>query len=196
MATITTTYPHGPLAVELVPDTCAGSNLRRAVLAELGAFPWAQVRRLVAARAGHTCEVCGGIGPRHPVEVHERWEYLSDTERHVQRLAGFVALCPKCHTATHYGLAQLREQRGELPAGSTRAHLAAVNGWDEATVRHHLEHAFAVQRERNTHQWWWDLRVLEEYGFADWARLFAPDERPTPDYDFAQWHTSTDPKGQ
>ena len=183
VATIDTISPR--LGTELVPDTCAGSNLRKAELAELGAFPWPAIRQAVATAAAQHCEICGGQGPRWPVEVHERWTYLVDDDtRHVQRLDGFVALCPACHGVKHYGYSQIREERGQLPAGSTRAHLAAVNGWGEATVAAYLAAAFAEHRERSSHSWWWDLRSLAGYGFDKWAQVFAPEQRPTPAYDF------------
>ena len=175
------------LSVELVPDTAAGSNLRLAVMDGVR-FPWEPIRKATTHAAGMRCEVCGGVGPTHPVECHEQWEYVVENGRHVQRLTGFVALCPACHGVKHYGLSQLREGRGDLPVGSTRAHLREVNGWTDEDVTEYLADQFGEHDERNRYEWWWDLTILSSYGIGpEWARVFAPSDRPTPTYDFAKW---------
>lgn len=87
------------LTIESIPLSLWGVNLRD----KLGPVTWARVRSDCYARAGHVCEICGDVGPKHPVECHEIWEY--DGERRIQKLVGFIALCPACHEVKHYGRA-------------------------------------------------------------------------------------------
>jgi len=72
------------LTIELVPKGQWGSNLR----SELSTKDWDTLRRESYHLASYKCEVCGGVGPRHPVECHEIWHY--DDAYHVQRLDGLI----------------------------------------------------------------------------------------------------------
>src|SRR5688500_7037485 len=90
-----------PLTIELVPAPCWWMNLR----AILPGAEWDALRLAVGEVAGSCCEVCGGVGPRHPVEAHEVWEWSQESS--VQRLLRLVALCPPCHVVKHAGRAQL-----------------------------------------------------------------------------------------
>ncbi len=55
------------------------------------------------------CEVCGSQAR----ELDEVWEYEELDGGAVARLVGFRSLCPRCHLATHLGLAQVRRRFGE-----------------------------------------------------------------------------------
>jgi hypothetical protein len=145
--------PRTLLTVELVPSTCWFSNLR----SELTREEWDDLRRPVFERAGNRCEVCGQRGIAHPVECHEVWEY--DDERHVQRLAGLVALCPACHEAKHMGYAA-STGRG----ARARAHLARVNGWSMDDVELYLDAQFEQWSRRSQHEWTLDLSWLRQFG--------------------------------
>ena len=93
----------GPrLQVELVPSTCWFSNVRDHV----SKTDWDTLRKATYQKAGHVCEICGGRGPKWPVECHEIWHY--DDESLTQTLKGLIALCPSCHETKHIGLAGLR----------------------------------------------------------------------------------------
>lgn len=74
------------LTIELVPATSWGNNLR----SRLPKKSWNAIRKRVYKEADFKCEICGGVGKRHPVECHEVWEY--DDVNHIQSLVGFVAL--------------------------------------------------------------------------------------------------------
>ena len=139
------------LTVELVPETCWYSNVR----SNVPRAEWDHLRKLVYAAAGHRCEICGGHGRQHPVECHEVWEY--DDERHVQRLARMVALCPRCHEVKHFGRAQMEgNERRAL------RWLKEVNGWTEAEAIHHVQAATFAWRERSRHEWELDISFLED----------------------------------
>src|SRR5437868_5184102 len=114
---------------------------------------WDRLRRRVAADAGNRCEICGGQGPRWPVECHEVWHYDDGTK--VQRLERLVALCPACHEAKHAGLAS---KRGRLP--NVIRHLATVNAWSEDDAALYLEVAFETWAARSCHQWALEISVL------------------------------------
>ena len=137
------------LTIELVPGNQWGANLRNV----LRPCDWDRFRRAVYARAMHRCEVCNGIGRKHPVECHEVWHYNDET--HVQSLAGLIALCPRCHEVKHIGLAGIR---GKLQRAL--AHLRKVNGFTERQTMSMYFDAFDVLRQREMHKWTLDLSWL------------------------------------
>ena len=138
------------LTIELIPSSLFGVNLRTA----LPSSEWDRLRREVYAAAGHRCELCGGRGPRHPVECHERWEY--DEEKHVQRLVGLIALCPACHEVKHFGFATVRG-RGEIAL----AHLMRVNELTREQALAHVAHANEEWARRSAHPWTQDTSWLQ-----------------------------------
>lgn len=149
-----------PLFIDLVPATAWFSNLR----SELLPAEWDAVRKAAYRKAGHVCEVCGGRGPKHPVECHERWGY--DEAMRVQTLLGTVALCPDCHEATHFGLAQVR---GRGPAA--KRHLMKVNGWSGAQADDHIAQAFALWQRRSALNWTLDARwLLDKFPLSEATR--------------------------
>jgi hypothetical protein len=72
------------LTIELVPEPCWYSNMRKA----MSTSQWDRLRHQVYAEYDHKCGVCGAHPDR--LNCHERWAY--DDRKHVQRLAGFIAL--------------------------------------------------------------------------------------------------------
>lgn len=140
------------LPVELVPSTTFYSNLRSI----LNKSVWDLLRKHVYRQAMYVCEVCGGKGPKHPVEAHEEWSY--DDKKKIQRLEKIVALCPDCHACKHLGRAEFQ---GKL--AKTLKHLAKVNGWSMSDVKVYAEVQFEIFHERSRHQWHLDLSVLGEY---------------------------------
>lgn len=141
------------LTIELVPRTAWGSNLR-------GKLPvgWPRISAAVREAAGGRCEICGRRSAK--LEAHEVWDY---GERGIQRLAGILALCRKCHEVKHFGLACVRERAAEASA-----HLAAVNGWSAREAEDYVDEAFAVWRERSEIEWELDLSWAAENFPADW----------------------------
>jgi len=153
--------PSGELAIELVPATSWGANLRSA----LHKRDWDTLRKRVYRLAGFRCEVCGGKGRKHPVECHEVWDY--DDETHVQKLIRLIALCPACHEVKHFGRAE-RVGRGDRAF----LHLMQVNGWEAERADRHLREAYAVWDRRSHHEWTLDLSWLDEFGIVP----YGPDE--------------------
>ena len=129
---------HLRLTMEPIPT---GSRL--ASLAKLlSPGQWDILRRSVYRRAGYRCRACGREDRLH---CHEVWQYNPRTR--YQHLAGFRALCPACHAATHITHAsnrrrqallrhyvvtnrlKLEEGRGDLEAAIRRQHWLDRLSW-------------------------------------------------------------------
>lgn len=145
--------PRRMLIIEMVPQTSWGANLRRV----LKRSQWDKLRRKVYLQAGNKCVICDGVGPRHPVECHEVWDY--DDEALVQTLMGMEALCPACHEVKHFG------RTLEVGNGGRAAHhLMNVNGWDRDQTNQHIHDAFTVWNYRSHKEWTLNLAWLESEG--------------------------------
>ena len=134
------------LTIELVPKGQWGINLR----SELPSGEWNRLRRSVYKDADYRCEICGGVGPKHPVECHERWLYNEHTKTQV--LVGLIALCPSCHEVKHIGRT-MSIGKGSLAL----AHLMEVNGWDADEAALYIEDAFEVWERRSAEDWTLDI---------------------------------------
>ena len=142
------------LTIELVPSTTWGENLRSL----LSKSEWDRIRKSVYEKAQNKCEICGGVGPRWPVECHEIWYY--EEESKTQYLRGFVALCPNCHQVKHMG----RTMSIGKGLQATK-HLAKVNGWSLQDARYYIEVMFEVWHRRSQENWKLDISWLNENGF-------------------------------
>ena len=141
------------LTIELVPQTCWLSNVRSAVSSKR----WDTIRNQVYSKAYHLCEICGGIGPKHPVECHEIWHY--DDKKLIQKLEGMIALCPDCHMVKHIGLARI-QNKGELAV----KHLMKVNNLSRSKAEQYVVDCFQTWGSRSTKRWKLDITHLKDYG--------------------------------
>lgn len=150
-----------PLFVDVVPRTAWFSNLRSV----LPARDWDTLRKRTYSKAGNVCQACGGRGPRHPVEAHERWVF--NAANRVQRLDRIVALCPACHAATHFGLARIRGFEAEAIH-----HLCQVNSWSEEQAWSEVHHRMNLAKlQSRIADWRLDMRMLlREEGLSDAVR--------------------------
>ena len=150
------------LSVELVPATAHCQNLRTALPPEY----WDGIRQQCYREANYHCEICGGQGPEHPVEAHERWDYRIlefPEESRVeawQVLVGVQALCPACHEVKHMGLAELR---GRLEPALH--HLAKTNNWSRDATLAYARAAFHLQHLRSQVPWGLDIEWLRSLGW-------------------------------
>lgn len=142
------------LKVELVPSSSWGNNLRNG--ANLSKAEWDKLRKQCYRDAHYKCEVCGGKGPKWPVECHEIWDYNDDTK--VQTLKGLIALCPMCHKAKHLGFASTQ---GMEVFAFVLAHIAKINDLSENELMEYVEKVFDQHSERSQHKWALDLSWLE-----------------------------------
>lgn len=140
------------LTVELVPRTCWFSNVR----SEVTKKQWETIRSAVASKAYNLCEICGGVGPKHPVECHEIWDY--DDKNCIQTLKGMIALCPNCHSVKHFGFAQI-SGRGD----KALRHLMKINNLDKSEAKRYISDVFLIWQNRSAKQWSLDLSALKEF---------------------------------
>jgi len=105
-------------------------------------------------KADYACEICRGVGPTHPVECHEIWEY--DDKDKIQRLLGLISLCPRCHEVKHIGLAQVK---GNLDRATS--HLAKINKVSYSYAHAQVRAAFDVWAQRSKHKWTLDISWLK-----------------------------------
>ncbi len=136
------------LKIELVPETSWYDNLRK----HMDRKDWDKIRHKVYADYGYRCGICGDEGR---LNCHEIWEY--DDKKHVQKLAGFIALCDMCHHVKHIGLAGILADRGELDYEKVVEHFMKANNCSKNTFLKHRKVAFEQWRERSGHEWQVDL---------------------------------------
>ena len=140
------------LTIELVPRGQWGANLR----SELPKDEWDRLRKATYKAAGYRCEICGGKGPKWPVECHERWEY--NDENKVQKMIGLIALCPSCHRVKHIGRSM------SIGCGDDAVRqLMKVNGWSASDANHYIEAVFETWAKRSREDWTLDLAWLENH---------------------------------
>lgn len=140
------------------------------VRAVLTAKQWNALRGKVADAAWNVCQICGGVGPQHPVECHEIWEYNEKTK--IQRLAGMIALCPSCHLVKHFGFARVT---GKEEAAFK--HFMKVNELKKKEAEAEIVKAFEIWRKRSLIDWKLDLSGRTQYGI-DVSKLEGPFMKP------------------
>lgn len=136
------------LPVELVPSSVWYSNLRSILSPE----QWKAVSRWAYRRNNYRCVACGGQGPKHPVEAHERWSYSAG----VQKLEDVISLCPACHLATHIGFAEVSGKAEEA-----MLQLMLVNNWSKKEAEAYIQDQFRVWDIRSAQSWCLDLSWLK-----------------------------------
>ena len=144
------------LFVDLIPASCWFTNVRSCVSAQ----DWERLRRMITARAGQRCEICGRRGDRvrrRWLEAHERWHYTEYP--HVQTLRRLICLCTDCHQTTHYGHAEITGR-----AAQAYQHLRDVTGMTDVEAEDHIRAAFAVWERRSRYDWSLDLHILTDAG--------------------------------
>ena len=140
------------LTIELVPQTCWYSNVRSNVTTK----QWDVIRRKCYEKANSRCEICNGVGNKHPVECHEIWDY--DDINHIQTLIGLIALCPSCHMTKHVGLSQMRGQMGAVIN-----QLMKVNGMNRNETLALIDDAFRQWESRSQYDWKLNISYLDTY---------------------------------
>jgi hypothetical protein len=140
------------LSIELVPSTCWFSNVRSHVSKK----QWDTIRNRVAVEAWNVCEICGGVGKKHPVECHEVWKYHPNL---IQELERMISLCPNCHMVKHIGLAQVQGRGAQA-----LKHLMNINKLKKKEAEGYITYAFALWAERSKYNWQLDISILGKYG--------------------------------
>lgn len=143
------------LEVEIIPSKSWYNNVRSNVSEK----EWDIIRKKCYKKAGYKCEICGDSGldqgMSHRVECHEIWNY--DNKTKIQKLVGFISLCPLCHKVKHFGLAQISGE-GEIAFNQ----LMKVNKMTEEEARKYLnEDNGSTYRDR--FKWELDISYVNEY---------------------------------
>ena len=141
------------LTLDLVPSSSWFNNVRAVVTPK----QWNTIRAKVSAKAYDTCEICGGVGPKHPVECHEIWEY--DKEFMTQKLTGMIALCPDCHATKHFGLSEMQGKRAKV-----LKHFMKVNRVTKDEAEKYISEQFLLWAWRSKRKWTLDISILKDYG--------------------------------
>ena len=141
------------LSIELVPSSSWFNNVRAVVTKK----QWDFLKSKVSSKAYNICEICGGVGPKHPVECHEIWSY--NNKSLVQKLEGMIALCPNCHMVKHFGLARIMGKEAKA-----LLHFMKVNNLTPKKAEVAISEAFKVWAERSKKTWKLDISHLETYG--------------------------------
>lgn len=141
------------LDISLVPSSSWFNNVRSI----LTKSQWDILRKKVYSEAWYVCEICSNIGPKHPVECHEIWEY--DDKKLIQKLTGMIALCPNCHMVKHIGLAQI-QNKSELALN----HFMLINKLTKKQAVKYIEECFETWKSRSKKEWSIDISILERYG--------------------------------
>jgi hypothetical protein len=137
------------LTIELIPKTSWFKNLR----SELSTKDWDKIRKTCYKLAGYRCQICGGVGPKWPVECHEVWKFerirkVQDIKTYQQTLKGLIALCPLCHQVKHIGYAN---KQGKLMDCIT--HLMKVNQCSQYQAEIQIQEAFILYLKRSKVTW-------------------------------------------
>lgn len=140
------------LPIELVPSSCWYTNVRNNVTRS----QWDKIRKMIYQRARYRCEICGGIGKRHPVECHEVWIY--DDNTYIQKLSHFEALCPRCHEVKHFGFTTTRGFRDRA-----LNQFCLVNNLNLSEAENIIESFYEQWERRNDIQWELDISLLKSF---------------------------------
>jgi hypothetical protein len=139
------------LSIELVPSSAWNQNLRLA----LPKGAWEKIRKEVFEKSDNKCVICGKIGK---LNCHEVWEY--DNKNHVQKLAGFLALCSLCHAVKHLGFAGLAVSKHQGPAFEKLVkHFMKVNNCSRQDFLNHQKEAYQKFEQRSHFEWSLDLNA-------------------------------------
>ena len=129
------------LTIELVPSPCWQINVRTSMTRA----HWNTLRKSVYANYDYYCGICQASNIQ--LHGHEIWH--NDDEKHIQKLTGFLALCPMCHHCKHIGRAGILASEGKLDLEQVIEHFMRVNQCLREDYQAHKKAAFDVWRERN-----------------------------------------------
>lgn len=132
------------LEIELIPYSNWQHNLRTLFTKQV----WDEIRHKVYKRYNYKCGICGANGMLH---CHEVWSY--DDKKHIQKLVGFIALCPQCHMIKHIGMAGVLASQGKLDMERLIQHFMKVNQCTREEFQQHYNEAIATFKERSKHAW-------------------------------------------
>jgi frataxin-like iron-binding protein CyaY len=107
---------------------------------------WERLKKFIFERNNFKCECCLSKTEPEDIEAHEYYEYsaIGDAKNPTLTLKRIIAICKRCHEATHYGLAKIK-QREHI----AKAQLENINKIDEKQANKHIKEAFELWKERD-----------------------------------------------
>jgi len=127
---------------------------------------WERLKKFIFERNNYKCECCLNKTEPEDIEAHEYYDYSTHdgkkaTETTPERLRyasptrgksknptltlkRIIAICKRCHEATHYGLAKIK-QREHI----AKAQLKNINKIDEKQANKHIKEAFELWKEKD-----------------------------------------------
>jgi len=107
---------------------------------------WERLKKFIFERNNYKCECCLNKTEPEDIEAHEYYEYSTDKDgkNPTLTLKRIIAICKRCHEATHYGLAKIK-QREHI----AKAQLKNINKIDEKQANKHIKEAFELWKERD-----------------------------------------------
>ena len=149
------TYGGNDLFIDLIPKTSWFKNIRSCFSKK----DWDIIRKYIYERVDYKCECCSkNCFESNDLEAHERWSYDIDTE--TQKIMRIIALCKKCHLATHYGYCQVIGLTNVI-----NKHIKEVKNINDEQLNNHINEAFNLWNMRNMYNWNLDLSMIENAGF-------------------------------
>ena len=118
---------------------------------------WDEIRSRIYSESYYVCQICGGVGNKHPVEAHEVWSY--DEINFIQKLEDIISLCPNCHMVKHFGLAEVQGKREKA-----LQHLMKINKISRKQAEDYINLEFAIWASRSAKKWTLDISKLKDYG--------------------------------
>ena len=138
------------LTIELVPMPLHYKSIRSAV----SGGKWNYIRKKVYKSANWTCQTCGASDKQ--VHAHEIWKY--DDAKHIQKLVGFICLCPDCHLVKHMGFANTQGRHDEA-----FGHFIKVNKLSIEEAKEIEDETWKLWTERSNNKWFQDISYVKEF---------------------------------
>lgn len=142
--------------INLIPSNMWYLNLRKL----LSESQWTKLSNKIRSDQNWTCQACRisikQLKSTKWFDCHEMWNFNDSTQE--VELQYLVCLCKKCHTATHFGYAQIKGKND-----SAFKHLCKVNHWDDESANLYIEACFEQWSKRSSKQWQLNWESFEKY---------------------------------
>ncbi|MGL4950609.1 MAG: hypothetical protein ACRC4M_02085 [Mycoplasma sp.] len=134
------------IIVNLIPSNLWNINLRLM----LDETEWKKLSLQTREQQNWTCQFCkisiNQLKQKKWFHCHELWGFDDDKNEII--LSGLLCLCSKCHLATHFGYASIKNKQSE-----SFQRICKVNNWSKEDTEVYLEHSFEIWSQRSTKTW-------------------------------------------
>ncbi len=151
------------LEIELVPETSSRESAQKIVKES----EWHRIKFVTHGLTGFRCEICNGLGTKHPLECHEVWSY--DAKTNIQKLIKFKSLCPLCHDVKHLGNSGFFDSRERAVD-----RFVALNNIPRSKAEQLINKAESLHIRRSKKTWRLDFSILSLYNITPSLSNIAP----------------------